>query len=129
MVEDDHDNLELLKLAFKTYGYSNVEGITDARRATSLIEQEEPDIVLLDLHMPHMDGYQLLQQISGVIGDDERLPIVVISGAIDNEIRDRATKLGATDFVLKPYEIGDLVQLVETRLSRRLERRSASDQT
>ena len=127
MVEDDRDNVELLKLAFKTYGYSNIEGITDARQAAALIEAKEPDIVLLDLHMPHMDGYQLLQQISGVVGEENPLPIVVISGAIDNEIRERAGKLGATDFVLKPYEIGDLVSLVENCLATRLDSRARDD--
>ena len=121
MVEDDHDNLALLKLAFKTYGYSNFEGITDPRQVALSIENEEPDIVLLDLNMPHMDGYQLLHQISGVIGEDNDLPIVVISGAIDNDVRERASRLGASEFVLKPYEIGDLVSLVERCLAARLE--------
>ena len=80
----------------------------------------EPDLVLLDLHMPHLDGYAVLRSLSSMIHAPVPLPVLVLTADITPEARQRALELGASDFLGKPFNLGELVMrisnLVDTRL-------------
>ncbi|MGH2805967.1 MAG: response regulator [Actinomycetota bacterium] len=127
IVEDDRDNRQLLELTFRTSGYTNVVEVSDGRHAVEKFAQNRPDMVLVDHHMPHVDGLDIIRDINNLVPDDEFLPIVMLSGDVSPEVRRRATELGASDFLLKPYEMSALIELVESCLRRRAEKRDSSD--
>lgn len=126
VVEDDRDNLQLMELMFETNGFTNVHSTMDPRRVVDIVAADAPDIMLLDLHMPHIDGLALIEEIAKVIPADPYLPIVLISGDVSREIKERALELGATGFLPKPYEMSGLIELVEESL---LERFASRDRT
>jgi putative two-component system response regulator len=123
IVEDDFDNRQLLELTFRTNGYPNVLEVADGRKAVQVFAENRPDMVLVDHHMPHVDGLDIIRDINDLVSDDEFLPIVMLSGDVSSEVRRKATEFGASDFLLKPYEMNALIELVESCLRRRLEQR------
>jgi putative two-component system response regulator len=127
IVEDDRDNRQLLELTFRTSGYTNAVEVSDGRQAVETFSSSRPDMVLVDLHMPHVDGLDVIRDINELVPEDEFLPIVMLSGDVSPEVRRQATALGASDFLLKPYEMSALVELVESCLRRRAEQRVASE--
>jgi putative two-component system response regulator len=127
IVEDDRDNRQLLELTFRTNGYMNVLEVSDGRRAVEVFTENQPDMVLIDQHMPHVDGVDIIRDINDLVPDDEFLPIVMLSGDVSADVRRRATECGASDFLLKPYEMSALIEIVESCLRRRRDQRVASE--
>ena len=127
IVEDDRDNRQLLTLTFRTNGFNNVLEVPDGRRAVQTFTESRPDMVLVDQHMPHVDGVDIICDINELVPGDEFLPIVMLSGDVSPDVRRRATECGASAFLLKPYEMSALIELVESCLKRRFERRVGSE--
>jgi CheY-like chemotaxis protein len=119
VVEDDRDNLELMELTFQMYGFTNVRCTTDSREVLEIFKDDPPDIVLLDLHMPHLDGLALIEEIAKVMPPGPFLPIVLISGEVSRDIKERALEAGASDFLQKPYGMTRLIEVVEESLAER----------
>ncbi|HLL81730.1 MAG TPA: response regulator, partial [Longimicrobium sp.] len=71
LVDDEIPNLELLQVLLEVEGYTRVISTSDARQAIPLWERHEPDLVLLDLHMPHRDGFAILNDIRELTPPDE----------------------------------------------------------
>jgi signal transduction histidine kinase len=92
---------------------------TDSRQALTIFREYQPDIVLLDLMMPHIDGFAVMAQIQGELPPDSFLPIVVLTADITSKTRKKALQLGARDFLLKPFDADELDlrvrNLLETR--------------
>src|SRR5207244_6965314 len=82
-------------------GYNRVMGITDSRQAAETCAAFEPDLVLLDLIMPEVDGFAVLEALRED-GSERFLPIVVLTADITEEAKARALEAGATDFLVKP---------------------------
>ena len=116
IVEDDPDNVHLLELFFETSGFTNVHATSDARNVDSLVAELEPEVILLDLHMPHVDGLEVMRRIQEAVPGHE-IPMIVMSGDISPENRRIGTEVGATDFLGKPYEMSALLQKVESALA------------
>jgi putative two-component system response regulator len=118
IVEDDEDNLRLLERMIRNLGYGEITTTTDPQEAIPLFEQVTPDIVLLDLHMPLLDGFQILEQIRART-PDVYLPVLVLTGDLSNEVKSRALAAGATDFLTKPFDSTEVLlrinNLLETR--------------
>jgi len=114
VIDDDPDVLLLLRYTLEAEGFHPSlagEGETALRR----IEGEHPDLVLLDVMMPVMDGWAVLDGISGL----SRPPRVIVVSAKSGEIdRVRAIKLGASEYVTKPFDPEALVKLVRAVLER-----------
>ena len=125
IVEDDPDNVHLLELFFETSGFTNVHATSDARNVDSLVAELEPDVILLDLHMPHLDGLEVMRRIQEAVPGHE-IPMIVMSGDISPENRKIGTEVGATDFLGKPYEMGALLEKVESALA---ESKAGADQS
>jgi putative two-component system response regulator len=128
IVDDDELAVESLRMVLRAGGYSDVSFTTDPRRVLPLFREFAPDLVLLDLRMPGLDGFAVIRQISVRIPEGQFLPIVVVSGDLASETKQRALALGACDFIEKPYEAGEirlrLRNLLRTRdLTARLEER------
>ncbi len=103
VVDDVRENVELLELLLSDAGYKNFVGLTDSREVNDTIRNDNFDLLVLDINMPHMDGFAVMKQIEKDIRDDY-LPILVLSGEMDRETRNRALEAGARDFVSKPFD-------------------------
>jgi putative two-component system response regulator len=119
VVDDEPMNVELLKRILKRSGFTMVSGLTDPRKVEEFVAAHPPDLVLLDVHMPQRDGFQVLEALSPLIVG-ERLPVIVVTGDNSTEIRRRALTCGARDFVTKPYDVTEIAIRVRNQLETRL---------
>lgn len=109
VVDDDRDTRDLLQAALETRGF-NVVLTASGKRALFLARQEDPDLILLDLKLPGMDGYEVLQRLKSS-RDTADIPVMVITGSLtDEEVKQqRVLSLGASRFLTKPFAVDDLV--------------------
>jgi EAL domain-containing protein (putative c-di-GMP-specific phosphodiesterase class I)/AmiR/NasT family two-component response regulator len=121
VIDDEPANVALLRSLLRKLGFETVESTTDSRDAIALVSRFEPDLILLDLHMPHVDGYDVLRQLKGVIDGPAPVPVLVLTADITDDAHQRALALGARDFVSKPFRLAELAlrigNLVDARLS------------
>lgn len=119
IIDDQEVNIALLEKLLTRAGYTNVVSITDPRGVVDMFLEVEPDLLLLDLHMPHLDGFQVMTQLEPWIGQSRGnyLPILVLTADVTTEARERALSAGARDFLIKPFDsveallrIGNLLQ-------------------
>ncbi len=127
VVDDERVNVVLLERILEQHGYGNVRSTTDAYQAAALYDELEPDLVLLDLHMPRLDGFGVMEQLQARISSDTFLPILILTADIRPEVKRRALAAGAKDFVTKPFDRTEVLlriqNLLETRfLHLRLDR-------
>ena len=116
IVDDEPKNVELLRQSLEHDGYENIESTTDSREALPLFEKFNPSLVLLDLRMPHLDGFQVMKQLQSVGKGDSMPPILVLTAQSDNLICLRAFERGARDFMGKPFNIHELLSRVRNSL-------------
>jgi signal transduction histidine kinase len=119
IVDDEASNVRLLERLLELAKAGPVFSVTDPRKALGVFLAERPDIVLLDLHMPQIDGFALLSQIKASLPADEYLPVLVLTADITHETRQRALGKGAHDFLTKPIDPDEVLlrirNLLETR--------------
>jgi CheY-like chemotaxis protein len=115
-VDDSPEMRQLLSLALRRSGY-HVATAGDGREALEQLTHTRPDLVITDIHMPVMDGLQLIQQVRARFGPS--LPIVVISGEASPAQRQAALQLGANEFVRKPFVLASLRSSIEELLGDR----------
>ena len=113
IVEDDNDINNLICNTLKAEGYQ-CERAFDGKEGADKIEQNRYDLLLLDIMLPEINGYELLDYVRR-IGDT---PVIIISamGQVDERIR--GLRMGADDYICKPFQIGELLARVETVLRR-----------
>jgi DNA-binding response OmpR family regulator len=112
IVDDSPDNVRLLSRILQRGGYSNVNGVSDPRLVPGRVQVDRPDLVILDIHMPHVDGLSLLEQIAKDSEHDVRF--IVVTGDRDDRLRVQARLHGAHDVIIKPFNIDDV--LIRVRL-------------
>jgi len=119
IIDDQEANVLLLRRILERAGMTDVTGTTDPSQALRRFEELAPDLILLDLHMPGMDGFAVLASLQAAIPDDAFLPILVLTGDVTSEARERALSAGAKDFVTKPFDRTEVLlrikNLLETR--------------
>jgi putative two-component system response regulator len=122
IIDDEPVNVALLEDMLAESGYTRVASLTDSRQALQVCGQFRPDLILLDLMMPHVDGFAVLEALRGRPGDGF-VPVIVLTADANEETKRRALRAGATDFLLKPFDqlevllrIGNLMQLRELQL-------------
>jgi two-component system NtrC family sensor kinase len=119
VVDDQQLNLDALALVLEVAGYQNVRCLDDSRQLLATFQEFRPDLILLDLHMPHFDGIEALDQLATVISRDDFLPIVMLTGDATSEAREKAFSRGAHDFLTKPLNRSEVRlrvrNLLETR--------------
>jgi len=103
VIDDEPRNVALLEDILAGSGYTRVKSLTDSRLALETFENFEPDLVLLDLMMPHVDGFALLETWRP-IGHEIFLPVIVLTADANEETKRRALRAGASDFLLKPFD-------------------------
>jgi PAS domain S-box-containing protein len=118
IVDDDEASALLaLKLLLRA-GLRSVDTLTDARQVVDWVTEHKPDLVLLDLHMPYLDGYAVLAALRERATSTE-LPVVVLSADDTLEASRRALALGANDFLIKPLQPTELVHRTRNLLDMR----------
>jgi len=119
VVDDEAANVQAIERLLARAGYRQVYGTTDGLEAMVRFRDEAPDLVLLDLRMPFMDGFELMKALRERVPAGTYLPILVLTGDLDPMTRERALGVGATDFVTKPFEATETLlrirNLLETR--------------
>jgi putative two-component system response regulator len=119
VVDDEQPQLALMRTILERAGYREVRMESDPRGVAAAFVEFQPDLVMLDLHMPGMDGAMVLKQLRGLISAETYLPIVMISGDLTLESRREVLDLGAKDFVTKPFDVHEVLlrlrNMLETR--------------
>ncbi len=103
IVDDQPVNIQLLKVLLRDAGYTRVVATTEPRDALALYLTHHPDIVLLDLQMPHLDGFGVMAQLKQYESTGF-VPILVLTAETDPAVRYRALQSGARDFLNKPFD-------------------------
>jgi two-component system cell cycle response regulator len=114
VADDDRTTLTTLALALERRGYDVVQ-VQESTEVLSMLEKERPDLLMLDILMPKMDGLQVLKRVKA----DERwrdLPVLMISVLAPEEATVSALGLGASDFIAKPFRTEELAARVEAQL-------------
>ncbi|MCA3255331.1 MAG: response regulator [Alphaproteobacteria bacterium] len=129
-IDDEDANLLLLTSLLEREGYTDVRCVADPMQALDAYVDHDPHLVLLDLMMPGIDGYQLLEAFRRQARPDEFRPVIVLTADTAIHARRRALSLGAKDFVTKPFDVVEvalrIANLLETQvLYERLQARSA----
>ncbi|MEJ2369369.1 MAG: response regulator [Gemmatimonadales bacterium] len=119
IVDDEAANVELLRHVLEPAGYQNHITTTDPLQVAELCRQSPPDIVLLDLRMPSLDGFQVLDALPDLVPDFEHLPVLVLTSDTSREAKSRALSNGASDFVNKPLSPGEVRLRVSNLLQTR----------
>lgn len=115
VVDDEASNVKLLERLLNVAGYSHVVATQDPRQVTALYKEHESDLILLDLTMPYMDGYQVMAQLREEMGDDLS-PILVLTAQSVQDFCQRALDSGARDYVTKPFDSSELLSRVRNLL-------------
>lgn len=120
VIDDEPANLALVAAVLAREGYAEVETLADPQRAAARYLACRPDLVLLDLMMPSIDGYALLDSLGRLTSADELVPIMVLTADTSIEAKRRALALGARDIVTKPFDVFEfalrVANLIELRL-------------
>lgn len=119
LIIDDHQaNVDVLKRILRTAGFVNVNSTTDPAEGVTLVNTWAPDLVLLDLHMPKLDGFTVLDAIRPHLGTGY-LPVVMLTADSNTETKRRALASGVKDFLLKPFDTTEVVLRIENLLETR----------
>lgn len=119
IVDDQPTNIMLLEHVLARAGFANVHSTTDPVKVESLFHALAPDIVLLDLHMPVMDGFAVLRLLRPLIGEGSFLPILMLTADDSPGVRKEALHLGANDFLTKPLDASEVVLRIDNLLKTR----------
>src|SRR6058998_2649579 len=117
VIDDDSGNVRLLERFLKDAGYRDVQSTTDSRKAPALYQTFQPDLILLDLMMPYLDGVAVIQQLS--IPENVYLPVLVLTADVTLEARQRALAAGAKDFLTKPFDRLEVLLRIKNLLDTR----------
>lgn len=102
-IDDEPANVALLEVILSEQGYARVESVTDSRAALEAFRTFKPDLVLLDLMMPHLDGFAILEALRSE-SEEIFLPVIVLTADVNEGTKLRALAAGASDFLLKPFD-------------------------
>lgn len=114
VVDDDPSIVQLVVTVLRIAGATDIHGVIDAAQAVTRCRELRPDLLILDLHMSFaVDG---LDVIDALKADDDKVIVVVLSGDTNPDARMRALAAGASDFIVKPFELVDMVRRVRLLL-------------
>ena len=118
LVDDEPMNVALLEDMLSDAGYKHIRSVTDSRTALDVCNEFGPDLVLLDLMMPHVDGFAILDALRSDAAE-LFLPVIVLTADANEGTKRNALRSGATDFLLKPFDQLEVLlrmsNLLETR--------------
>lgn len=119
IVDDQEVNLELIECILDSAGFEQYRHTTDPREVLPLWSSFQPDLLLLDLLMPHCDGFAVMAQLAAQLSPQEYMPILVLTGDITSEVKERALSSGASDFLSKPFDTNEVILRIKNLLRTR----------
>ena len=121
IVDDEYANVALLTGILSRAGYTHTIGINDPHQALEHILASPPDLLLLDLHMPGLDGFGLMEAIDDVRRHDgSAVPIIILTADVTIETKRRALTHGADDLLTKPFDIVEVLLRIKNTLARQV---------
>lgn len=116
MVDDEPINIEVTQIHLEDAGYERFVSTSDSTGALAMLHDSRPDVLLLDLMMPGVTGFDILREMAaaGVLKD---VPVIVLTSSVDAETKLQALELGATDFLAKPVDSSELVLRLRNTLA------------
>jgi len=127
LIDDEPLNIKLLEKYLKQTGYKNILSTQNSAIAVELYSQYQPDLVLLDLNMPTMDGFQILECLQR-IETKSYVPVMVLTANTDDESRLRALEAGAKDFINKPFSKIEVMTRIRNMLEVRVAHKKLQQQ-
>src|SRR4029078_4701587 len=128
VVDDEETNRRLLDRILRSAGYCNVRTLGDSREVESVVEEYEPDLLLLDLHIPYLDGFAVLEHLAPYLTGASYLPVLMLTGDSTTEAKRGALSLGARDFVPKPFDATEVLLRIRNMLESRFLHRELESQ-
>lgn len=116
-IEDNPDNRMLVRRILVSEGYSVLEAV-NAFDALNILKNNRPDLILMDINMPDMDGYTLTARIKSMPGF-ERIPILAVTANVMRGDKEKTLEAGCDGYIQKPLDIDQLIREVERFLPRR----------
>ena len=114
IIDDNPDNIKMLGCLLEEKGYEPVVFL-NARTALGSIRKKKPELILLDIMMPEMDGYEMCK----ILKDDtsfKDIPVIFLTGKTDTDDLVKGFELGAADYVKKPFEFAELLARIKTHI-------------
>jgi putative two-component system response regulator len=115
-VDDEESNLLLLRRILEREGYTNVKTTTKPTQVPDLFASLNPSLVMLDLHMPQLDGFELMQRLAPLMREGRHVPLLVLTADATDDTKRLALSLGARDFLTKPLDRMELLLRVHNLL-------------
>lgn len=119
IIDDLISNIELLESLLYSSGYLQIKSSNKPQEIVELYQTFEPDLILLDLMMPEMNGFEVMEVLKKLIPAKSYLPILVITADVAKETKEKALAAGAKDFITKPFDVTEIKlrinNLLETR--------------
>lgn len=121
IVDDKRANIVILEDFLEMQGYKNILSTTDPRVVVDIYSSFKPDLILLDLMMPHMSGFEVMAKLKKLIPKNSYIPILVLTADATREAKQQALSEGANDFLSKPFELVEVALRIRNLLfTRRL---------
>jgi len=119
IVDDEEANVRLLEGLLRQSGYTNLRSTTDSRKVIGMYTEMQPDLVLLDLRMPHRDGFEILEELQVLTPEGSYVPVLVLTADVTSEALRRALLAGAKDFLTKPFDLQEVLLRIRNLLQTR----------
>jgi len=116
IVDDQEANVRILESLLEIKGFKQVKSTTDSRQVEDLVQSFSPDLLLLDLMMPHMSGFEVMERLRGKETEGYFMPILVLTADSTKESKEQALRLGATDFLTKPFDFTEVLLRINNLL-------------
>ena len=117
IVDDERDIIKAVTIRLQTNGYEVISALNWAQ-GVSMVHQEMPDLVILDVQMPSGDGFNVVENLRQSDRTD-RIPIIFLTGSPERNTEERATRVGARFYIKKPYDSEELLDAVKRALDRK----------
>lgn len=127
IVDDNVANISLLRNILNRIGFTKIESITDPRETFARVDEFQPDLIVLDLNMPHLDGFGVLQQLGRTTLREAYLPILVLTADGGAETKQKALAAGASDLLTKPFNTSEVFMRLRNLLQMRFMHRQLQD--
>ena len=127
IVDDEQPNLKLVNKILSNHGYQNLVLVADPHEVLNHYQKSRPDLILLDINMPHLNGYQVMEQL-GALNDPLLPPIVILTAQHSKSDLLQALSAGARDFISKPFDRNELLMRVRNLLDAQLAHRLVHNQ-
>lgn len=123
IVEDEYDNREIMRAVVEDILGYRAMMVSDGAAALEAIKQTHPDLILMDLMMPVLDGFETISRLKSTKATAS-IPVIAVSALGRVADRQRAIECGANDYISKPFDIEKLMEVVEAQVNGELDRQT-----